>query len=86
VAVVVLSDLSTEQGGDFSGWAFPAGSADDIRSVTGQYAVYVERMPDGLAHSDAILLIDRHGQLRSAFGLQADPQTILEKARQLARE
>ena len=70
---------------DFDGWAFLTGSASEIEAVTAQYAVYVANTDAGLAHTDTILLIDRHGQLRSVFGMQTDPQTILDRIRQLVQ-
>jgi cytochrome oxidase Cu insertion factor (SCO1/SenC/PrrC family) len=48
--------------------------------------VYVERTSDGVAHTETIVLIDRRGQLRSVFGLQTDPEAIVQKVRELARE
>ncbi|MBI3764368.1 MAG: sulfite exporter TauE/SafE family protein [Chloroflexi bacterium] len=82
----VLRAFGERWGADLAGWAFLTGSEADVQSVTKDYAVYVERTSDGLSHSETILLIDRHGQLRSVFGLRADPQIILEKIRQLTRE
>jgi cytochrome oxidase Cu insertion factor (SCO1/SenC/PrrC family) len=81
-----LKAFGEKWGADFDGWAFLTGSPDEIQSVTSAYAVYVERTSDGVAHTETILLIDRHGQLRSVFGLRTDPETIVQKVRELTRE
>jgi protein SCO1/2 len=82
----VLKAFGEKWGADFGGWAFLTGSPAEIQYVTSAYAVYVERTSDGVAHTETIVLIDRRGQLRSVFGLQTDPATIVRKVRELARE
>jgi protein SCO1/2 len=82
----VLRAFGQTWGADFSGWTFLTGRPQDIAAVAAGYAVYIERTDDGVAHTEAIVLIDRRGQLRSVFGLRADPQAILAKAQALARE
>ena len=82
----VLRAFGEKWGADFSGWAFLTGTSEEIQSVTPAYAVYVERTQAGVAHTETILLIDRHGQLRAAFGVQTDPQTLVTKIRQLLYE
>jgi protein SCO1/2 len=81
----VLKAFGEKWEADFDGWAFLTGSASEIEAVTAQYAVYVEHADAGLTHTDTILLIDGHGQLRSVFGVQTDPKTILDQIRQLVQ-
>lgn len=82
----VLRAFGQEKGADFSGWTFLTGDPASVQAVASGYAVYVERTADGLSHTETIVMIDRHGQLRSVFGLRTDPQTVLARARQLANE
>ncbi len=82
----VLRAFGERWGADFSGWAFLTGAPEEIRSVASAYAVYVEKKRDGVAHTETILLIDRRGQLRSAFGLRTDPQMLVTRVRQLLNE
>ncbi|HLE28983.1 MAG TPA: sulfite exporter TauE/SafE family protein [Anaerolineales bacterium] len=82
----VLKAFGEKWGADFSGWDFLTGDPDEVRSVTSAYAVYVEKTQDGVAHTETFLLIDRRGQLRAAFGLRTDPQTLTDRVRQLVRE
>jgi protein SCO1/2 len=82
----VLKAFGEKWGADFNGWTFLTGIPVEIEYVTSAYAVYVERTGDGVAHTETIVLIDRRGQLRSVFGLQTDPETIVRKVRELAHE
>ena len=79
----VLKAFGEKWGADFDGWVFLTGDPVAIDSVAAQYAVYVERTGSGIAHTETILMIDGHGQIRSAFGLRADPDAILDKIYQL---
>jgi cytochrome oxidase Cu insertion factor (SCO1/SenC/PrrC family) len=81
----VLKAYGEKWNADFTGWAFLTGDPVQIDSVAANYAVYVERAQGGVAHSEMILLVDQHGQLRSVFGVRADPQTVIDKVRQLLR-
>ncbi len=81
----VLKAFGEQWKADFDGWAFLTGDPAQIDSVAANYAVYVEHTQDGVAHSDTILLVDQHGQLRSVFGVRADPQTLIDKARRLLK-
>ncbi len=80
----VLKAYGEKWKANFDGWAFLTGSPAEIDSVAASYAVYIEDTGDGVAHSETILLIDPHGQLRAVFGLRADPRSVLEKIQRLS--
>jgi len=82
----VLKAFGEKWQADFGNWVFLTGDPVSIDSAAAQYAVFVARAENGVAHTETILLIDGQSQLRSVFGLRADPQTIIEKVRELARE
>ena len=82
----VLKSFGEKWSANFSGWKFLTGSEEQVRSVANDYAVYVDKNTNGLQHTETIIVIDRNMQLRSVFALQTDPQTVIKRAVQLARE
>jgi sulfite exporter TauE/SafE/peroxiredoxin len=82
----VLKSFGEKWSANFSGWKFLTGSEEQVRSVTNDYAVYVDKNTNGLQHTETIIVIDRHMRLRSVFALQTDPQTVIKRAAQLGRE
>jgi protein SCO1/2 len=82
----VLQAYGERWNANFAGWKFLTGDEADIRTVTNDYAIYFEQTATGFAHTESIMLIDARGQLRTAFGLQADPRQIVEKIKSLLRE
>jgi len=82
----VLRSFGEKWNANFSGWKFLTGAEDQIRSVINDYAVYVDKSTNSLLHTETIIVIDRQMRLRSVFALQTDPQTVIRRAMQLARE
>jgi protein SCO1/2 len=79
----VLKAYGAKWEANSDGWAFLTGSPAEIESVAARYGIAVERTGADVTHTESIMLIDRHGQLRAAYNLRTDPEVILQRVEEL---
>jgi protein SCO1/2 len=84
----VLRHYARAHGANAPGWAFLAGTPEQIQDVTRRYGVFARKTSRGdVDHTFLTSLVDAHGALRVQYmGVRFDPDEMLRDLRALIAE